>query len=57
MFLMTCHSGNYHSIYYVGSGSYSEAVRDVKTMFPEGLCCKINVDLQAEQVSDDIPSH
>lgn len=33
-----------------GSGKYSDAVRDVKLFFPEGLCCPSTVDLMAEGV-------
>ncbi len=35
---------------FLGSMDYAHAVSEIKLFFPEGLCCKSNTDLLAEQV-------
>ena len=35
----------------LGSASYDDAVKELKIFFPQGLCCKPTIDLEAEQVS------
>ena len=34
----------------LGSETYEEAIRDVKLLFPEGVCCPPSIDLKAEEV-------
>lgn len=33
-----------------GSETYEKAIRDIKILFPEGVCCSPSVDLKAEEV-------
>lgn len=34
----------------LGSETYQEAIRDIKLLFPEGVCCPPSMDLKAEEV-------
>lgn len=34
----------------LGSETYQEAIRDIKLLFPEGVCCPPSIDLKAEEV-------
>ncbi len=34
----------------IGSGSYQKAIQDVKSLFPEGLCCTETSTMRREQV-------
>jgi len=36
---------------FLGSADYNDAMQELKTFFPDGLCCKQTTDLAAEQVS------
>ena len=39
----------------LGSETYQEAIRDIKLLFPEGVCCPPSIDLKAEEVC--LPFH
>ena len=41
----------FKSFFFSGSETYEDAIRDVKLLFPEGVCCPSTMDLRAEGVS------
>ena len=45
------HTHNFlHGHFISGSATYEEAIRDVKLLFAEGVCCPPSIDLKAEEV-------
>lgn len=45
---------NADNVTVIGSGSYQQAVKDVKRLFPEGLCCTDSSTVKQGQVRSNV---